>query len=51
MSVWRSTTAGLVHAPSKGGYVRIDWLNAAPYARGFIGARRIVPPTAAPRMQ
>jgi cell wall-associated NlpC family hydrolase len=40
-----------VHAPSKGGYVRIDSLNAAPYARGFIGARRIVPPTAAPRMQ
>jgi cell wall-associated NlpC family hydrolase len=40
-----------VHAPSNGGYVRIDSLSAAPYARGFIGARRIVTQTAAPRMQ
>jgi cell wall-associated NlpC family hydrolase len=30
-----------VHAPSKGGYVRIDSLDAAPYARGFLGARRL----------
>jgi cell wall-associated NlpC family hydrolase len=31
-----------VHAPSSGGYVRIDSLIAAPYAKGFIGARRVV---------
>jgi murein DD-endopeptidase len=31
-----------VHAPSSGGYVRIDRLTAAPYARGFLRARRIV---------
>ena len=31
-----------VHAPSTGGYVRIDSLIAAPYANGFIGARRVV---------
>lgn len=30
-----------VHAPSTGGYVRIDSLAAATYARGFVGARRI----------
>jgi cell wall-associated NlpC family hydrolase len=30
-----------IHAPSKGGYVRIDSLAAPPYARGFLGARRI----------
>jgi cell wall-associated NlpC family hydrolase len=36
-----------VHAPSSGGYVRIDSLGAPPYSRGFIGARRIVPATAA----
>jgi cell wall-associated NlpC family hydrolase len=30
-----------VHAPSKGGYVRVDSLDAAPYARGFLGARRL----------
>jgi cell wall-associated NlpC family hydrolase len=35
-----------VHAPSSGGYVRIDSLEAAPYSRGFIGARRIVPAAA-----
>ncbi len=34
-----------VHAPSTGGYVRIDALAAAPYARGFLSARRInLPP-------
>ncbi len=31
-----------VHAPSSGGRVRIDALDASPYARAFIGARRIV---------
>jgi cell wall-associated NlpC family hydrolase len=30
-----------IHAPSKGGYVRIDSLAAPPYARGYLGARRI----------
>ena len=30
-----------VHAPSTGGRVRIDSLDAAPYARGFLGARRL----------
>jgi len=32
-----------LHAPSTGGYVRIDSLAAPPYARGFIAARRIIP--------
>ena len=31
-----------VHAPSTGGHVRIDSITAAPYAAGFIGARRRV---------
>jgi cell wall-associated NlpC family hydrolase len=31
-----------IHAPSTGGYVRIDSLAAAPYARGFMWARRII---------
>jgi cell wall-associated NlpC family hydrolase len=31
-----------VHAPSTGGHVRVDSLIAAPYAKGFIGARRVV---------
>jgi cell wall-associated NlpC family hydrolase len=31
-----------IHAPSRGGYVRIDSLAAPPYARGFLSARRIV---------
>ena len=31
-----------VHAPSSGGRVRIDSLLAEPYAKGFIGARRVV---------
>ncbi|MEP6883896.1 MAG: C40 family peptidase [Gammaproteobacteria bacterium] len=30
-----------VHAPSKGGHVRIDSLDAPPYARGYLGARRL----------
>jgi cell wall-associated NlpC family hydrolase len=31
-----------VHAPSKGGYIRVDSLDSPPYARGFLGARRII---------
>jgi len=31
-----------IHAPSRGGYVRIDSLAAPPYARGFMSARRII---------
>ena len=31
-----------VHAPSTGGYVRIDSLAAPPYARGFMTARRVI---------
>jgi murein DD-endopeptidase len=30
-----------VHAPSTGGRVRIDSLDSAPYARGFVKARRV----------
>ncbi len=33
-----------IHAPSSGGYVRIDSLSAAPYSQGFAAARRIVTP-------
>ncbi|HWW29483.1 MAG TPA: C40 family peptidase [Steroidobacteraceae bacterium] len=32
-----------VHAPSRGGYVRIDALYASPYSKAFIGARRVIP--------
>ncbi len=32
-----------VHAPSSGGRVRIDRLDAAPYAQGFFAARRVTP--------
>lgn len=32
-----------VHAPSSGGHVRVDLLDARPYREGFIGGRRIVP--------
>jgi cell wall-associated NlpC family hydrolase len=31
-----------IHAPATGGYVRIDSLNARPYANGFLTARRII---------
>jgi cell wall-associated NlpC family hydrolase len=31
-----------IHAPAAGGHVRIDSLGAAPYAKGFIGARRVI---------
>jgi cell wall-associated NlpC family hydrolase len=37
-----------VHAPARGRYVRIDSLNAPPYAHGFLTARRIVDTAAAP---
>jgi cell wall-associated NlpC family hydrolase len=30
-----------IHAPSSGGYVRIDSLDRNPYSRGFLAARRI----------
>ncbi len=33
-----------IHAPSKGGYVRIDSLAEPPYAARFLGARRIILP-------
>jgi cell wall-associated NlpC family hydrolase len=33
-----------VHAPSSGGRVRIDSLAAAPYAGGYLRARRIIAP-------
>lgn len=32
-----------IHAPSAGGRVRIDSLAAAPYTKGYLGARRIIP--------
>src|SRR3974390_604432 len=32
-----------IHAPSSGGFVRIDSLEALPYSRGFIGGRPIIP--------
>jgi cell wall-associated NlpC family hydrolase len=35
-----------IHAPSTGGRVRIDAIAAAPYASGFIGARRVIEPGA-----
>ena len=31
-----------IHAPSAGGYVRIDALTAPPYTSGFLSARRII---------
>jgi murein DD-endopeptidase len=33
-----------IHAPSTGRRVRIDSLAAPPYAKSFIGARRVIPP-------
>ena len=33
-----------IHAPSRGGHVRIDSLLAAPYAKGYLGARRVTAP-------
>jgi hypothetical protein len=32
-----------IHAPSSGGRVRIDSLDAKPYSAGYLGARRILP--------
>jgi cell wall-associated NlpC family hydrolase len=32
-----------IHAPSTGGRVRIDSLDAAPYAQGYLAARRVTP--------
>ncbi len=37
-------TERFVHAPSAGRRVRVDSLAIAPYARGFIAARRVVDP-------
>ncbi len=34
--------ARFIHAPSTGGRVRIDSIAAAPYAAGFLGARRVI---------
>jgi murein DD-endopeptidase len=31
-----------IHAPSRGGRVRIDSLAAPPYSAGFLGARRVI---------
>lgn len=31
-----------IHAPSRGGYVRIDSLAAPPYSQGFFSARRVI---------
>jgi cell wall-associated NlpC family hydrolase len=33
-----------IHAPATGGHVRVDSLDAAPYARGFLAARRVAEP-------
>jgi cell wall-associated NlpC family hydrolase len=32
-----------IHAPSSGGFVRIDSLDSPPYSAGYVGARRILP--------
>jgi cell wall-associated NlpC family hydrolase len=32
-----------IHAPSRGGHVRIDSLAAPPYSQGFLTARRVIP--------
>ncbi len=34
--------ARFIHAPSSGGRVRIDSIVEAPYAQGYLGARRII---------
>jgi cell wall-associated NlpC family hydrolase len=31
-----------IHAPARGGRVRIDSLAAAPYSAGFVAARRVI---------
>jgi murein DD-endopeptidase len=35
-----------IHAPSTGRFVRIDSLGEPAYAKGYIGARRVIPPLA-----
>jgi cell wall-associated NlpC family hydrolase len=35
-----------IHAPSAGRFVRIDSLGEPAYAKGYIGARRVIPPLA-----
>lgn len=40
-----------IHAPSTGSRVRVDSLAAAPYARGFLTARRLIDPGAPPPMR
>ena len=35
-------SARFIHAPSKGGYIRIDSLAATPYSRGYLSARRLI---------
>ena len=32
-----------IHAPSRGGHVRIDSLAAPPYSKGYLRARRVIP--------
>ena len=39
-----------VHAPSTGGRVRIDSLDATPYRRGFMAGRRIAFPPSSPQV-
>jgi cell wall-associated NlpC family hydrolase len=38
-----------IHAPAAGGRVRIDSLDAVPYSRGFLGARRVIDPSSSAR--
>ena len=40
-----------IHAPSAGSRVRVDSLAAAPYARGFLAARRLIDPRAPSSMR
>ena len=40
-----------IHAPSTGSRVRVDSLAAAPYARGFFAARRVIDAPAASSMR
>jgi cell wall-associated NlpC family hydrolase len=35
-----------IHAPSSGGYVRVDSLAVPPYSRSFLAARRMIDPAA-----
>ncbi len=40
-----------IHAPSTGSRVRVDSLGSAPYARGFLAARRVIDPQAPSSMR